>query len=57
LIVGCRFDLVDGISVPVYPTDRAAYCRLCRLLSLGKKRGGKAKYILHWTISLPMAKA
>jgi error-prone DNA polymerase len=43
LIVGCRLDLVVGISVLVYPTDRAAYCRFCRLLSLGKKRGGKAK--------------
>jgi hypothetical protein len=26
--------------VLVYPTDRAAYSRLCRLLSVGKKRGG-----------------
>jgi DNA polymerase III alpha subunit len=25
LIVGCRLDLVDGVSVLVYPTDRAAY--------------------------------
>src|SRR3954447_19028222 len=43
LIVGCRLDLVDGQSVLVYPTDRSAYARLCRLLSLGKKQGGKAK--------------
>ncbi|SCB50299.1 error-prone DNA polymerase [Rhizobium multihospitium] len=48
LIVGCRLDLVDGMSILVYPTDRAAYGRLCRLLSLGKKRGGKAKCILEW---------
>ncbi|MFB4382247.1 error-prone DNA polymerase [Agrobacterium sp. LR_9] len=48
LIVGCRLDLADGMSVLVYPTDRAAYGRLCRLLSLGKKRGGKAKCILDW---------
>jgi error-prone DNA polymerase len=48
LIVGCRLDLADGMSVLVYPTDRAAYARLCRLLSLGKKRGGKAKCILEW---------
>src|SRR3984885_3620200 len=46
LIVGCRLDLVDGMSVLVYPTDRPAYSRLCRLLSIGKKRGGKAKCIL-----------
>ena len=43
LIVGCRLDLADGLSVLVYPTDRPAYARLCRLLSLGKQRGGKAK--------------
>lgn len=49
LIVGCRLDLVDGMSVLVYPTDRAAYSRLCRLLTLGKKRGGKAKCNLDWS--------
>lgn len=48
LIVGCRLDLVDGASVLVYPTDRAAYSRLCRLLSLGKQRAGKAKCHLEW---------
>src|SRR3546814_16940765 len=37
------------MSVLVYPTDRPAYSRLCRLLSLGKKRGGKAKCHLAWT--------
>ncbi len=48
LIVGCRLDLTDGASVLVYPTDRPAYARLCRLLSLGKKRAGKAKCHLDW---------
>ena len=48
LVVGCRLDLADAMSVLVYPTDRAAYARLCRLLSLGKKRGGKAKCHLEW---------
>ena len=47
-IVGCRLDLADGMSLLVYPTDRPAYSRLCRLLSIGKKRAGKAKCILHW---------
>jgi error-prone DNA polymerase len=42
LVVGCRVDLADGMSILVYPTDRAAYSRLTRLLSLGKGRGGKA---------------
>src|SRR6201996_4120381 len=49
LVVGCRLDLTDGTSVLVYPTDRPAYSRLCRLLSLGKKRAGKAKCELDWT--------
>lgn len=25
LVVGCRLDLQDGVSILVYPTDRAAY--------------------------------
>ena len=33
LIVGCRLDLQCGTSLLVYPTDRAAYGRLCRLLT------------------------
>ena len=41
LIVGCRLDLVDFASMLVYPTDLDAYSRLCRLLSLGKRRAGK----------------
>ena len=48
LIVGCRLDLVCGMSVLVYPTDRAAWSRLCRLLSLGKRRAGKARCHLEW---------
>ncbi len=48
LIVGCRLDLADGMSVLVYPTDRPGYARLCRLLSLGKKRAGKGKCHLEW---------
>jgi error-prone DNA polymerase len=48
LIVGCRLDLTDGPSVLVYPTDRASYAHLCRLLSLGKQRAGKAKCHLNW---------
>jgi error-prone DNA polymerase len=42
LIVGCRLDL------QVYPRNRAAYARLCGLLSLGKKRAGKGGCTLAW---------
>lgn len=48
LIVGCRLDLQDRMSVLVYPTDREAYSRLTRLITLGKSRGGKNNCILHW---------
>jgi error-prone DNA polymerase len=48
LIVGCRLDLRDGLPVLVYPTDRAAYAGLCRLLSRGKARAGKGRCDLGW---------
>ena len=48
LVVGCRLDLDDSLPVLVYPTDRAAYGRLCRLLSIGKGRAGKGACDLRW---------
>ncbi|NPD70135.1 error-prone DNA polymerase (plasmid) [Lichenicola cladoniae] len=48
LIVGCRLDLRDGLPVLAYPTDRAAYARLCRLLTLGKGRTGKGGCDIGW---------
>ena len=48
LIAGCRLDLTDGVSVLVYPTDRAAWSRLCRLLTLGKARAGKGACTIAW---------
>ena len=41
LIVGCELALRDGITIVVLPTNRPAYSRLSRLLSLGKARAGK----------------
>jgi error-prone DNA polymerase len=43
LVVGCRLDLRDGTSLLAYPTDRAAYGRLTRLLTLGKRRASKGE--------------
>lgn len=43
---GCRLDLQDAPSLLVYPQDRAAYGRLCRLLTLGKRRAIKGECIL-----------
>ncbi|WP_070157511.1 error-prone DNA polymerase [Sphingobium phenoxybenzoativorans] len=48
-IVGCRLDLTDGTALLVYPTDKAAYGRLCRLLSIGKTRAGKGACHLDWS--------
>lgn len=48
LIVGCRLDLACGMSVLVYPIDRDAWSRLCRLLTLGKGRAGKGGCHLEW---------
>ncbi|MFQ6018912.1 MAG: PHP domain-containing protein, partial [Kiloniellaceae bacterium] len=41
LLVGARLTPEDGPEVLCYPTDRAAYGRLCRLLTLGKRRAKK----------------
>ncbi len=46
LLVGARLDVQDGLSLLCYPKDRAAYGRLCRLLSLGQGRAEKGKCIL-----------
>ncbi len=43
LIVGARLDLDDAPSLLCFPTDRAAYGRLCRLLSVGRRRAPKAE--------------
>jgi error-prone DNA polymerase len=43
LVVGVRLDLNDGASLLCYPSDRAAYARLTRLLTLGKRRAPKGE--------------
>jgi error-prone DNA polymerase len=43
LVVGARLDLTDGASLLCYPTDVAAYSRLTRLLTLGKRRAPKGE--------------
>ncbi len=48
LVVGTRLDLADGMSLLVYPSDRAAYSRLMRLLTRGKGRAGKGGCLLHF---------
>jgi error-prone DNA polymerase len=43
LLVGVRLVTVDGFEVLAYPTDRAAYGRLCRLLSAGNLKAKKGE--------------
>ena len=45
-IVGVRLRFADESSVIALPTDRAAYGRLCRLLTLGKQRTTKGQCTL-----------
>ena len=47
LLVGARLVFIDGTpDILAYPTDRAAYGRLCRLLSAGKLRAPKGECLL-----------
>jgi error-prone DNA polymerase len=41
LLVGARLDFIDAPGVLCFPEDRAAYGRLSRMLSLGKRRAEK----------------
>ena len=48
-LTGCRLDFEDGTpSLLVYPSDREAYGRLTRLLTLGQRRARKAACELRW---------
>ena len=48
LLVGTRLVFADGTpEILAYPTDRAAYGRLCRLLSAGKLRAKKGDCLLY----------
>ncbi len=35
-VIGCRIETVEGLSFLAYPRNRAAYGRLCRLISAGR---------------------
>ena len=58
LVVGVRLDLEDGASLLAYPTDRAAYGRLARLITLGRRRAVKGECrltrgdVMHWGVDM-----
>ena len=47
LVVGCRLELTDGVSVLAYPENKAGWSRLCRLLTQAK-RNRKQGFDLGW---------
>ncbi len=49
-LTGCRLDFVDGTpSLLCYPTNRDAFGRLTRLLTVGQLRADKGECQLGWT--------
>ena len=47
-IAGTRVDLSCGRRLILYATDRRAWSRITRLLTVGKRRAGKGGCLLHW---------
>jgi error-prone DNA polymerase len=43
LLVGARLVTIDGFELLTYPTDRAAYGRLCRLITAGNLKAKKGE--------------
>ena len=49
VLTGCRLDFMDGTpSLLCYPTDREAFGRLTRLLTVGQRRAKKGECRLSW---------
>ncbi len=46
LLAGARLDLTDAPPLLCYPADRAAWGRLCRLITLGRRRAPKGEFSL-----------
>jgi len=47
-IVGAEIVPENGPPIVVWPTDRAAYGRLCRLITLGRSRREKGECEIYW---------
>src|SRR5712671_2729796 len=47
VIVGCCLDLLDGLSLLAYPTNKSAYSQLCNLLTAGNLRAEKGECHLY----------
>lgn len=49
LIVGAELHPIDGPPVVLWAPDRLAYAKLCRLITLGRRRREKGSCELRWT--------
>ncbi len=47
IIVGCHLELLDGLPLLAYPTNRSAYSQLSNLLTLGNRRAEKGECHLY----------
>ncbi|MEO8111906.1 MAG: error-prone DNA polymerase [Ginsengibacter sp.] len=47
IIVGCHLELLDGLPLLAYPTNRRAYSQLSNLLTLGNRRAEKGECHLY----------
>jgi error-prone DNA polymerase len=48
LIIGAEIALTDAPPVVLWATDRAAYARLSRLITCGRRRAAKGDCVLSW---------
>ncbi len=48
-LVGSEIHPIDAPPMVLWPTDRAAYGRLCRLISRGRQRGEKGDCEIRWS--------
>jgi error-prone DNA polymerase len=54
-VIGCRLRLVTGEEFLAYPRDRAAYGRLCELLSKGKMQGVNGEWQVKGACDITLA--
>lgn len=47
LVLGCRLDILDGVSLLAYPKSKLGYGKLCSLLTTGNLRAEKGKCQLY----------
>ena len=44
-VIGARIETIEGLTFLAYPKDRAAYGRLCRLISAGRMASPEGEFL------------